>query len=114
MGREAREGRVSGRVTLARGAQVIYRAVGLVPLVSKCGADLPLPRQPVLDDRAGRAALRIDGRELVVEVEEALAQRRAGIGEAHPAFPAGEAEVLHVQGCRVRRAGLDHLPRVLE
>src|SRR5699024_7534448 len=62
---------------------------------------------------AGRSGA-VDRAELVVEVEQALAERGAGGGEADPAPLAGEGELLHVQVDGVARAGLDDLLRVLE
>src|SRR5690625_1790881 len=97
------------------------------------GLEVSLPGQPVLHDGAGADAVvpgggagrggapagagrsgAVDRAELVVEVEQALAERGAGVGEADPALLAGEGEVLHVQVDGVARAGLDDLLRVLE
>src|SRR5690606_28827657 len=111
----------SGGARGAPGAQRIEGAAGPVALGREGGGEVVLPGQPVLDDRArgtgggrrGASAL-VDGGQLVVEVEQALAERGAGVGEAHPALLAGEGEVLHVQVRCAGRAGLDHVLRVLE
>src|SRR5699024_9024019 len=117
----------------APGTQGGQRAIGRRALGRDGGLGVSLPGQRVCHDGAGADAVvpgggagrggapagagrsgAVDRAELVVEVEQALAERGAGVGETDPALLTGEGEVLHVQVDGVARAGLDDLLRVLE
>src|SRR5690625_1795750 len=133
--RPVREMSARGRrqVLGAPGPQGGQGAIGPRSFGRDGGLEVSLPGQPVLHDGAGAGAVvpgggagrggapagagrsgAVDRAELVVEVEQALAERGAGVGEADPALLTGEGEVLHVQVDGVARAGLDDLLRVLE